>query len=94
MSDVVWDKLPEKKRRKLMNKINKLARKFVKIDYSKPARTNLANKIKFAMCRMIQKQVHKNGADGLDYEYWLNNGWLDKNRPWKELKRKNKAHSK
>jgi len=88
MSDIIWDKLPEKKRRKLTNGIYKLAKKFVKTDYSKPARTKLAVKIKFALCRMIQKQVRKNGVIGLDGEYWLNNGWLGKNRPWKRSKRK------
>ncbi len=88
MSDILWDKLPEKKRKKLTGGINKLARKFVKIDYSKPARTKLSVKIKFAFCRLIQKQVRKNGVGGLDSEYWLNNGWLGKSRPWKQLKRK------
>ncbi len=88
MSDILWDKLPEKKRKKLINSINKLARRFLKIDYSKPAHTKLITKIKFAFCRLIQKNVRKNGLGGLDSEYWLKNGWLDKNRPWKGLKRK------
>lgn len=88
MSDVIWDKLPEKKRKKLTKGINKLARKFAKINYSKAARTSLTTKIKFAFCRLIQKKVRKNGVGGLDNEYWINNGWLGSNRPWKELKRK------
>lgn len=86
MSDIVWDNIPAKKRNKLTNRINRLARKFEKIDYSKSARTKLITKIKFKICRMIQKQVHKNGVEGLDYRYWRDNGWLDKNRPWKEHK--------
>ncbi len=84
MSDVIWDKIPEKKRKKMADKIKKLARKFSKIDYTKPARTSLITKIKFAMCRMIQKSVRKNGIVGLDSEYWYQNGWLQKSRPWKE----------
>ncbi len=88
MSDILWDKIPDKKRKKLSNRINKLARKFSKIDYSKPAHTNLTTKIKFVFCRMIQKQVRKNGVEGLDSEYWYNQGWLQKNRPWKELRHK------
>lgn len=36
MSDIVWDNLPESKRKKLTNGITKLAKKFVKINYSKP----------------------------------------------------------
>ena len=40
-------------------------------------------KIKFKFCRLIQKKVRKNGVAGLDNEYWHNNGWLGKSRPWK-----------
>lgn len=90
MSDVLWDKIPEKKRKKLMNDIHTLACKFSKIDYSKPAHTKATTKIKFTFCRMIQKQVQKNGVGGLDYEYWYNQGWLQKNRPWKDLQHKHK----
>lgn len=83
ISNIEWDKLPENKRKKLISKINRLARKFARINYSKPAHTKTATKIKFAMCRFIQKQVQKNGVAGLDYEYWQTNGWLGKRRPWK-----------
>lgn len=86
MSDIVWDKVSQKKRKKLTKKINRLARKFVKINYQKPARANLITKIKFALCRMIQKKVRKNGIESLDVKYWQQNGWLDKNRPWKKPK--------
>ncbi len=86
MSDIHWSKLPEKKRKKLADGIHRLARKFAKIDYSKPAHTNLIVKIKFACCRMIQKQLRKGGVIGLDNEYWSDHGWLAKNRPWKQLK--------
>ncbi len=83
MSDIIWDKLSEKKRKKLTKKINKIAVRFSKINYAKPARTTLITKIKFKFCRMIQKKVRKNGVAGLDNEYWCNNGWLGKSRPWK-----------
>ncbi len=83
MGDIVWDKLSEKKRKSLTNKIKKLARKFAKINYAKPARTKLITKIKFRLCRMIQKKVQKSGVGGLDCKYWQERGWLDKNRPWK-----------
>lgn len=82
-SDILWDKLPEKKRKKLIGGVNKLARKFLKIDYSKPAHTKLITKIKFACCRMIQKKVRK-GVGGLDSEYWYEKGWLGKKRPWRK----------
>lgn len=83
MSEIIWDKLSEKKRKKLTNKINKLAVRFSKINYVKPARTKLTTKIKFIICRLIQKKVRKRGVARLDNEYWYNNGWLGKNRPWK-----------
>jgi len=83
MSDIIWGKLSEKKRKKLTKKINKLAVRFSKINYAKPAHTTLITKIKFKFCRMIQKKVRKNGVAGLDNEYWCNNGWLGKSRPWK-----------
>lgn len=83
MSDITWDKLSEKKRKKLTTKINKLAIRFSKINYAKPAHTTLITKIKFKFCRLIQKKVRKNGVAGLDNEYWDKNGWLGKSRPWK-----------
>ena len=83
MNDIIWDKVSEKRRKKITNNINKLACKFSKINYSNPARTKLIIKIKFNLCRLIQKQVRKNGVAGLDSEYWYNNGWLGKSRPWK-----------
>ncbi len=83
MSDIIWDKLSEKKRKKLTKKINKIAVRFSKINYDKPAHTTLMTKIKFKFCRLIQKKVRKNGVAGLDNEYWHNNGWLGKSRPWK-----------
>lgn len=83
MSDILWEKLSEKKQKSLTRKIKGLARKFARINYSKPAHTILATKIKFALCRFIQKRVQKSGVAGTDYEYWQANNWLGKNRPWK-----------
>ena len=86
MNDIVWDKISDKRRKKLTNKINRIARKFAKINYSKAAHTKLTTKIKFRICRLIQKKVRKNGVVGLDNEYWQNNGWLGKSRPWENKK--------
>ena len=83
MGDIIWDKLSEKKQKQLTKNINRLARQFAKIDYTKPAHTKFVTKIKFMMCRFIQKQVQKNGVAGLDFEYWNDKGWLGKSRPWK-----------
>ncbi len=78
INDIVWDKLPESRRKKLTYKITKLAKRFAKINYDKPAHTKLITKVKFSVSRIIQKK-----KVGLDNEYWYKNGWLGKSRPWK-----------
>ncbi len=83
MGDVVWDKLPQKKQIKITKKIKKLSNKFAKINYEKPAHTTLKTKLKFYMCRMIQKAVFKKQVESLDCKYWIQQGWFGKNRPWK-----------
>ena len=82
MGDIVWDRLPEKKRIQMTNRIVSTACKFAQIDYSKPARTNLLTKAKFYMVRMMQTGLGKNDPEYTDYKYWKSNGWLDKVRPW------------
>lgn len=83
MGDIVWDKLSERKQNELTRKVEKLSRKFAKIDYTKPAYTNLVTKIKFSFCRMMQKSLHKNDPEYLDGKYWAQQGWLGTSRPWK-----------
>lgn len=83
MQDIHWENLSEKKRRQLTSGVKKLARKFLKINYGKPARVKWVTKVKFNACRMIQKKVQKN-VGGLDCQYWQERGWLGKNRPWKK----------
>lgn len=83
MSDIVWDKLPQKKQAELTEKIRSLTQKFARIDYTKPARTNLLVKVKFSVCRMMQKSLHKADPEYLDGKYWANQGWLGSVRPWK-----------
>lgn len=86
MSNILWDKLPIKKQQKLTKRIKKLGVKFSKINYRKKAHTKLVVKIKFKVCRFIQKKVYKSGEAGLDYSYWQEHGWLDKKTPWKQYK--------
>ncbi len=83
MGDVIWEKLSEKKRAQLTKKVERLARKFARIDYSKPARTNLSTKIKFSFCRAMQKALHKSDPEYLDGKYWARQGWLGSGRPWR-----------
>lgn len=84
MSDIVWDRLTEKKRSELTMRIKRLAEKISRIDYGKPSRVSMAARVKFGFCRMMQKSLYKNGAESLDGKYWARQGWLGKVRPWKE----------
>lgn len=90
MSDIVWDKLPDKRRKKLSKKIYKLSDKFAKINYSKPARTKLLTKIKFIFCRIMQKNLYKNNPEYTDADYWSKQGWLDNVRPWRKRVKNNR----
>ena len=83
MSDIIWEKLPEKKRAQLTGRIKKLSREFSRIDYSRPAYTTITTKIKFFMCRMIQQGLYRNNPEYRDAKYWAELGWLGKERPWK-----------
>ena len=83
MGDIVWDKLPEKKRSSMLNSVARTASKFAAIDYSKPAHTGLMTKCKFFACRMIQTKLGKDNPEYTDFKYWKANGWLGKERPWK-----------
>ena len=84
MSDISWDKLPQKKQDKITKKIKRLSDKFAKINYEKPAHTKLKTKLKFYMCRMIQKSINKKQVESLDCEYWTEQGWLNHKCPWKK----------
>ena len=81
--EIVWEKLSKKKQAELTEKIRSLAQKFAYIDYTKPARTNLLVKVKFSICRMMQKSLHKENPEYLDSKYWAEQGWLGCVRPWK-----------
>ena len=85
MSDIVWERLSEKKRAELTRKAKNLSQKFAQIDYTKPAYTNLIIKTKFLVCRLMQQTLHKNNPEYLDGKYWAEQGWLGKTRPWKLL---------
>ncbi len=83
MGDIFWDKLPEKKQASLTRGVQRLAQKYARIDYTKPARTSLMTKVKFSFCRAMQKSLHKGDPAYLDGAYWAQQGWLDGVRPWK-----------
>ncbi len=83
MSDIVWERLSEKKRTQLTRKVKRLSQKFAHIDYAKPAHTNLITRSRFSLCRVMQKSLHKTGPEYLDGKYWAQQGWLGSGRPWK-----------
>ena len=83
MSEILWEKLPEKTKRKMTGKLINAADKMKRIDYSKPARTSLLTKSKFYAVRMLQTGLGKDNPEYSDYKYWKKNGWIDKSRPWK-----------
>lgn len=83
MNDIIWDKLPQKKRSELIKKVKRLSQKFSRIDYAKAAHTNFLTKVKFSFCKLMQKSLHKADAEYLDGKYWAAQGWLGSVRPWK-----------
>lgn len=83
MKDVVWEKMTEKKRRRLTGSIKRLSEKAACKDYAKPARTSFSVKMKFSVCRMMQKSLYRQNPSGYDVKYWERQGWLSKTRPWK-----------
>ena len=83
MSDIQWDRIPEKRRTGMTNKLTALARQMRAIDYSVPASTGLVTRIKFYAVRMMQKKLGKENPEYTDYRYWRDKGWIDSVRPWK-----------
>ena len=82
MGNIIWEKLPEKKRAAFTKKLRQLSHIFSNIDYEKNPKVNLLTKIKFLFCRIMQKSLHKNDPEYLDGKYWAKMGWLENVRPW------------
>lgn len=83
MGDIVWEKLVDKKRSQLTKKINLLSKKLSGIHCEKPPKVTAMTRVKFLCCRMMQQSLHKNDPEYLDGRYWAEQGWLERNRPWK-----------
>lgn len=82
MENIVWEKLPERKRHELSKRMKRLSEKLARVNYEKPSRVNIVTKIKFLFCRMMQSTLHKNDPAYPDGRYWAEQGWLEKKRPW------------
>lgn len=83
MGDIVWERLPERKRSEFRKRMKRLSDRLSLVNYEKPARTNLMVRTKFLFCWMLQKSLHKKDPAYLDGKYWAEQGWLAENRPWK-----------
>ena len=84
MSNIDWNKIPEKRKARMAKRLISAARKLKKTDLSKPARAGLMAKAKFYVVRMMQTGLGKQDPEYVDYKYWKQNGWIDKVRPWKQ----------
>ena len=82
MSEIRWDKIPDKKKDAMVSSVKKLAARCAAIDYSKPARAGLLAKGKFMAVRMMQTGLGKENPEYRDFNYWKDNGWLGSARPW------------
>ena len=84
MSEIRWDRIPEKKRKQITVKLINVADKIKQIDFTRPARTSLITRFKFYAVRMLQTGLGKKDPEYTDYKYWKSNGWIDDKRPWKD----------
>lgn len=83
MSDVNWEKIPDKKKEAMTKKLARAAEHARKTEYTKPARTGFVTKMKFYIMRMMQKNLGKRDPEYTDFKYWDANGWTGRTRPWK-----------
>ena len=68
----------DKKKQKIERDTTKLANKVLR---KKTGRVGLKTKAVFMMMRMLQKANMMSGEH--DRAYWEQQGWLDKERPWR-----------
>ena len=83
MSDIVWEKLSEKKQGELTGKDSKAIQKVCSYRLYKARTHKFDYEIQVFVCRMMQKSIHKSDPEYLDGKYWAEQGWLDSGRPWK-----------
>lgn len=76
-----WDGVADKKKKKIEKDMAKLSKQ---INSAGAPKVGFKTKMTFRMMRMMQKNNWGSGPK--EKEYWENNGWLGKNRPWKKVK--------
>ena len=72
-----WEQISDKKKKKIKEDITKLARKLQK----EKIHVGVKTRFMFHMMRMMQ--LNNWGASKMEKDYWKQNGWLDKEKPWK-----------
>ena len=85
MSEIDWNKIDENRKAFFQKKLSSAARKIHAINYDKPGHTNVIVKAKFYMVRKLQTGLGKQDPEYTDFKYWNENGWIGKERPWKQL---------
>lgn len=73
-----WAQVPDKRKAKIQKDTDKLAKTFSK---ESKVRVGIKTKFMFNMMRMMQKAGWGSGKK--EKEYWQENGWLEKERPWR-----------
>lgn len=73
-----WGQVSEKNKMKIQRDTEKIARAISK---ERKPRVGIKTKFIFNMMRMMQNAGW--GSSPVEREYWENNGWLGKGRPWK-----------
>lgn len=73
-----WNRVNDKRKQKIEKDVKKIANKVLK---KKVTRVGVRTKAIFMLMRMMQKG--NMGSGEADRAYWEENGWLDKERPWK-----------
>ena len=73
-----WDMVKEKKKAKINNDMDKLAKKLIRKQNVRPG---FKTKFMFFIMRMLQ--IKNMGSSPEEKLYWETHGWLGKARPWK-----------
>ena len=73
-----WDGIRDRKKQKIEKAASRIAAKVLRKDHVK---AGLRTKALFMLMRMMQKA--NLGSGEADRSYWESNGWLAKERPWK-----------
>ena len=77
LMEINWDRLPPKLKQKIARQADRTAAKLRR----NAAGPGLKAKLLFYCMRLAQKYIWK---DSPDRKWWLEHGWLDRERPWRE----------